>query len=153
MGDTNAEGAAKATETTATATEAQATTEQPAGDGVDWKAEARKWEERAKTNKTALDDLVTKNQTVEATVAELRTKVDGFEAEKAHATLAGEVAKAKGVPVGVLRGATKEELEAHADSLKSLINPQGPIVPGQEKTPTVESDPLRDFTKQLFDKE
>lgn len=29
------------------------------GDGTDWKAEARKWEDRAKANKTAVDELAT----------------------------------------------------------------------------------------------
>ena len=36
--------------------------EAPAQDATDWKAEARKWEERSKSNKTALDELTAKKE-------------------------------------------------------------------------------------------
>ena len=46
-----------------------------------------------------------------------------------------EVAEATGVPAAALRGSTKEEIEAHAATLSTLIaNPQaprGPLVPSE----------------------
>lgn len=43
------------------------------------------------------------------------------EAKDAAALLVAEVAEAKGVPASALRGATKEELEAHADEILALL--------------------------------
>lgn len=43
---------------------------------------------------------------------------NALQAEKDRNSWAQEVSKATGVPADVLRGATKEEMEAHAESLK-----------------------------------
>lgn len=43
------------------------------------------------------------------------------EAKDAAVLLITEVAEAKGVPASALRGATKEELEAHADEILALL--------------------------------
>lgn len=109
----------------------------------EWKKFARIWEDRAKANAKA-DPGVTPEE-----IAELRAKAqkadeiedaqkselekalaraDAAEAklaerEKADAArkLAEEVAEAKGVSASVLRGSTREELEAHADSILALL--------------------------------
>lgn len=126
----------------------------PAQDATDWKAEARKWEERAKGNKTALDELTAKHELTATEKAELAKKLEDYEAEKERAALVSEVAAAVGVPPTALRGSTREELEAHAKVLAELIKPSGPVIPGQERTPDkVGDDSLREFTSKLFKKE
>ena len=107
---------------------------------TDWKAEARKWEARAKENKTALDDLTGKYTAVEAEKGELSTKVQTYEAKEARTALLGEVSKEFEIPADALRGETREELAAHAQVLKALIKPSGPVIPGQEKTPSKVED-------------
>lgn len=93
-----------------------------------WKALARKNEARAKENsdkakrlddleeaqKSELEKLTARAEAAEAKIAE-REKADAARA------LAEEVAKEKGVSASVLRGSTKEELEAHADSILALL--------------------------------
>ena len=45
----------------------------------------------------------------------MRKQIDDAAAEKQHAEWVSEVAKDKGVPAELLRGGSKEELEAHAE--------------------------------------
>jgi len=123
----------------------------PPAQEPDWKAEARKWEQRSKENKTALDELTGKFTAADSERTELATKLQALEAEKERAALVSEVATAEGVPASALRGNTREELEAHAKVLAELIKPSGPVIPGQERTPDkVGDDPLREFTRNLF---
>lgn len=93
-----------------------------------WKALARKNETRAKENadkakrlddleeaqKSELEKLTARAEAAEAKIAE-REKADAARA------LAEEVAKDKGVSTSILRGSTREELEAHADSILELL--------------------------------
>lgn len=130
-------------------------------DATDWKAEARKWEQRSKENKTALDALTEQHATATGRIAELESsntelagQVAATEAAKERASLVDSIAKDKGVPAEALRGATAEELTAHADTLASLLKPSAPVIDGQAKTPGNSGpDPLREFTRQLFDKD
>lgn len=134
-----------------TPTPEPAPTPEPPAQEPDWKAEARKWEQRSKENKSALDELSGKFQKISAERDDFATKAQALEAEKVRASLVAEVAEAKGVPATALRGNTREELEAHADDIAALIKPSGPVVPGQERTPAkVGDDPLREFTRNLF---
>jgi len=117
----------------------------------DWKAESRKWEARAKENKTALDELTGKFTAADTERTQLAEKLQTYEQEQQRAALLSEVAAAKGVPASVLRGSTKEELEAHADTLAELIKPSAPVIPGQERTPDkVQDSPDREFARKLF---
>ena len=94
---------------------------------TDWKAEARKWESRAKENLT----VAKANEDAAKRLAEIE-EAQKTEAEKAAERLAAaekraseleakalraEVANAKGVPANLLSGSTQEELEASADAL------------------------------------
>lgn len=125
--------------------------EAPAQEQPDWKAEARKWEERSKTNKTALDELTSKYEAAEAEKSTLAEKVKEFETKAERSKTVSEVAKAAGVPADALRGNTREELESHAEVLKALIKPSGPVVPGQAKSPSkIEADPMRSLARSLF---
>ena len=91
---------------------------------------------------------------LEATNSELDGKVKTFETEKERAALVSDVAKDKKVPADALRGNTREELEAHADTLAALLKPSGPVIPGQERHPDKISDsPDREFARKLFGKD
>lgn len=113
---------------TETGTEAQEEQTTDATEVEKWKALARKNEARAKENadkakrldeleeaqKSETEKLVARAEAAEAKLAE-RDKADTAR------SLAEEVAKAKGVSASVLRGSSKEELEAHADSILALM--------------------------------
>lgn len=109
-----------------------AITEEPHGDKVetDWKAEARKWETRAKAAKADSDDAskwrdyeLAQKPIQERMAEELaQTKVAASEA--AAKLLRYEIASAKGITgeaTKLLKGTTQEELEAEADLLNALI--------------------------------
>lgn len=88
----------------------------PSNDDLDsWKAQSRKWEERAKANLAEVNRLTAERD------AHLQ-QVAAAEAEKA--TLLKEaVAALKGVPAARITGSTRSELEADADRfLEELKN-------------------------------
>ena len=96
---------------------------------TDWKAEARKWEERAKANKTAAEKLAEieeATKTAEEKAAERLAAAERRAAELEVKALRAEIASTKGVPVALLTGSTQEELEAAADA---LIEFRGVIAP------------------------
>lgn len=85
------------------------------GDLDIWKAQSRKWEERAKANLADVNRLTAERD------AHLQ-QVATAEAEKA-ALLKEAVAALKGVPAARITGSTRDELEADADRfLEELKN-------------------------------
>lgn len=116
---------------------------------TDWKAEARKWEARAKENSTATARLAEIEEASKSEAQKLADRaaaaealVAKFESEKQVNQWRSEVAKETGVPVDALRGSTLEDLQAHAATLKSLITPTsapdgvvGPYVPNEGNAP------------------
>ena len=80
------------------------------------KSKAMRLDEMENAGKSELDKLKESN-------AALRKQIDDAAAEKQHAEWVSEVAKDKGVPAELLRGGTKEELEAHADLLQAALHP------------------------------
>lgn len=78
---------------------------------TDWKAEARKWEQRAKDNKLAADKLAAIE---EANKTEAQKLADQLTAAKQEAIEAKREAFAatKGVPVSLVTGSTPEQWEA-----------------------------------------
>lgn len=115
----------------------QTAPETPAASEPDWKAEARKWEQRAKDNRAQaraneeaarrLKELEDANKSeAEKTaerLAQLEKENQEFKQREQLATWTAEVAEATGVPANLLRGATKEELEAHAAELAPVLAP------------------------------
>lgn len=100
----------------------------PKAEDVDWKAMARKWEERAKANKEASEELEKlkeaqmSQQEKEAKHAkELEAELARYKAEKQQAEWCRTVSKDTGIPADLLRGSTLEEIQAHADSLKQYL--------------------------------
>ncbi|PPI08227.1 hypothetical protein [Rathayibacter sp. AY1B8] len=73
-----------------------------------------------------------------ATAAE--SKVSAFESEKQITLLRSDIAKTAGIPVNLLRGSTKEELEEHAAELKPLLTAQeAPVIPSQGDSPSTKA--------------
>jgi hypothetical protein len=99
-------------------------------DSTDWKAEARKWEKRAKESR----DAALKWQEYEKSLKpEQERLADELAAAKADAEsartalLRHEIAAEKGIPadaVKLLAGTTRDELESAADVLLSLVAEQ-----------------------------
>lgn len=132
----------------------------PPAQETDWKAEARKWEERAKANKSAAEKLAeieeaSKTETQKALERAERAEkaLAAREATEALASIRADVAQATGVPATALRGTTKEELEAHAAELKPLLAGVSPVIPTQGTTPTAPPESaLREFAHRLFER-
>ena len=94
---------------------------------TDWKAEARKWESRAKqnladakANEGAAQRLAEIEEAQKTEAQKAQERLEAAEKRAAELELKAtraEVAAAKGVPVSLLTGSTQEELEASADAL------------------------------------
>lgn len=116
---------------------------------IDWKAEARKWEQRAKENSTAakrLAELEEAAKTEEQKRAEeleaLRSKVAEYETREQINAWKAEVSKETGIPAAALAGTTLEEIQAHAETLKPLITPSAQP-PAAQAVPTIGNQPDR----------
>lgn len=104
----------------------------PAAEAAKWKALARKHEAQAKANSAAAQRLAeieesqkTEQQKLTDRAAEAERRLAEAEARWTKA----EVAAAKGLPAGLalrLTGATREELEADADTLLEQIQSKKP---------------------------
>lgn len=133
---------------------------------TDWKAEAeklkaesRKWESRAKDNAKAAQRLAefeeaqkTELQKAAERAEKAEKQLQQLESERQIAGWKAEVADATGIPVAALRGSTREELQAHADELKPLLDQsrRGPYVPTPGDMPTTPASDERTFVRQLF---
>lgn len=95
----------------------------------DLKAKAEKYDAIEEGQKTELQKL---QERIEK--AEKENAV--FKQREQVSTWAAEVSKETGVPANLLRGSTKEELEAHAEQLKEFTT-------GQSTAPIVNSDGMK----------
>lgn len=97
---------------------------------IDWKAESRKWESRAKENLAAakanegaakrLAEIEESQKTEAQKAQDALAKAQKELADERTARIRAEVAATKGVPAELLSGGTQEELEASADALLSF---------------------------------
>jgi hypothetical protein len=85
----------------------------------EYKTAAGKLAEIEASNKSELEKLQDSN-------AQLAAKLKAFEEKEQIAAWVQEVAEATGIPAKALRGTTKEELEAHAETLKEVYKPPNP---------------------------
>ena len=124
--ETQATEGAKLEEPTATAEVEQSQTEEPKEQAepteptTDWKANSRKWEDRAKSNKEQLDVALKEIEELKASQATNTTE----QLEQANATIAElqlkiKVSKETGVPVELLQGSDEEAITASANALTS----------------------------------
>ena len=137
----NTEAAPASTEAPAT----EATSTEPPAQETDWKAEARKWEQRAKENLSKVNELSPaaarlaeieeSNKTAEQKAAERVAALEESDrskdtaiAERDARLLRYEIAAAKGLDLKAalrLQGSTREELEADADEFSRSFIPGG----------------------------
>lgn len=96
--------------------------------GTDWKAEARKWESRAKSNFAELEKLRTSSDDSGSTIDELRRKneeledrINGFILEGVKREVASEYGLSSDA-IAFLSGGDKESLAESAKALKGLID-------------------------------
>lgn len=117
----------------------------PAQGDTDWKAEARKWESRAKENSAARKRLDELEEAAKTDLEKATSRAEAAErraAELEALALRREIAEAKGLPLAAaarLSGETREELEADADQLAELI--------GHDTTPSQRPDPIQGRTR------
>ena len=97
---------------------------------TDWKAEARKWEARAKADHEAANQWREFETSQKSEVEKMADELARFKAEASESStklLKFEIASQKGIPteaLDLLNGSTREELESSADKLLSLIADQ-----------------------------
>ena len=96
--------------------------------GTDWKAEARKWESRAKSNFAELEKLRALSDDSGSTIDELRRKneeledrINGFVLEGVKREVASEYGLSSDA-IAFLSGGDKESLSESAKALKGLID-------------------------------
>lgn len=167
--DTNATPQQAEPQGNATAASTPAEPQGTAASETDWKAEARKWEERAKANKAAVDELdkikesqMTDLQKAQKRAEEAERKAQAIEAKQQRAASVKEAAKIAVVDEDILSmmaGDTPEEIAANAATLKAKISamPVYPNVPdsGASSTPTMtkeEIDKIKDPAKRVMER-
>lgn len=131
-------------------------TEAPAQEAkaeTDWRAEAKKWESRAKENKTAAERLAQLEESQKSEQQKLMERAEAAERERDEVrteALRLRIAHEKGLTprqAARLRGSSEEELTADADALLEEFGPPGPRRPtgdvgqGPRDTATAPSDP------------
>lgn len=121
--ETQATEGAKLEETTATAEVEQPQAEEPkeqAEPATDWKANSRKWEDRAKSNKEQLDAALKEIEELKASQATNTTEqLEQANAKIAELQLKIKVSKETGVPVELLQGSDEDAITASANALTS----------------------------------
>jgi hypothetical protein len=132
---------------------------------TDWQAEARKWEKRskenlatAKANETAAKRLAELEESQKTEAQKAQERLDAAEKRAVELELKAtraEVAAAKGVPVELLNGGTREELEASADALIQFkgAKPNGPVIPGQGTAPAAGSKTTAELFAEAFNQD
>lgn len=124
--ETQATEGAKLEETTATAEVEQPQAEEPKEQAepteptTDWKANSRKWEDRAKSNKEQLDATLKELEELKASQATNTTEqLEQANAKIAELKLKIKVSTETGVPVELLQGSDEEAITASANALTS----------------------------------
>lgn len=107
---------------------AEAKAAEPFADYADLKAKAEAADEVRQKAEADVAEAMARAEAAEG-------KVATFETEKQVTSWRDEVAKATGVPAAALRGSTKEEFEAHAETLKPFLTGVSPVIPTQGDQP------------------
>ena len=112
--------------------------EKPAKAEPDWKAEARKWESRAKDNAKAAERLAQLEESQKSEAQKLAEAKDAAERraiEAERANLRYRVGLDKKLPAAltdVLQGENEEEMAAHADRLLASLADREPQLPNYD---------------------
>lgn len=115
----------------------------------DWKAEARKWEQRAKENSKAAARLaeIEEAQKTEAekqaeALAAAQARIAEYEKREQVAAWREQVSKETGVPAAALAGDSLEALQAHAEVLAPLITKPQEEEPERRSVPALGKQPV-----------
>lgn len=93
---------------------------EPTEPTTDWKANSRKWEDRAKSNKEQLDAALKEIEELKASQAtNANEQLEQANAKIAELQLKIKVSKDTGVPVELLQGSDEEAITASANALTS----------------------------------
>lgn len=90
------------------------------------KANSRKWEKQAKSNKDAAERLAKVEEdgtSVEERISDLTKRLDEKERAEERTKIAAKVAKEKGVPADLLVGDDEESMSAYADRMLEHFSP------------------------------
>lgn len=124
--ETQATEGAKLEESAATAEVEQPQAEEPKEQAepteptTDWKANSRKWEDRAKSNKEQLDAALKEIEELKASQAtSANEQLEQANAKIAELQLKIKVSKDTGVPVELLQGSDEDAITASANALTS----------------------------------
>lgn len=135
---------------------------------IDWKARyeaelerAKAWRGKAEANKSAADELaalkesqLSETQKLEARAARAEKELNDLKTAQQRLTWRDEAAKKTGVPVDLLRGETAEEINAHAQAIKTYmaaqVKPSAAKVADPAGTPDAAANPNVGLLKQLF---
>lgn len=132
-------------EATHDAGEFQAITSQDQLDKLIAKRVAR---ERAKY--ADYDDLKAIAQKAGESNAQLKAEVEALKKASERRAWVDQVAGETGIPAGVLRGNTLEEIQAHAKALGEAFASVKPVLKGQAKQADVSSTPEQLLVRSLF---
>ena len=130
--------------------QAETTTPEPKSDETDWKAEARKWEQRAKDNKAAAEEASkTEAEKVADRLADFEKRAAEAESKAARRDVALEFGLSKG-DAGLLDAITDEKaMRSLAERLAGESDKKRNHVPREGNTPTETGDDRRDFLRRL----
>lgn len=113
--------------------------------------------ERERSRFSDYDDIKSraeKASELESVAADLRKRVEQFEARDARSALVKKVADDNSVDadlLGEMRGDSEEDLIAQAKRLAERIKPTSPVIPGQAKSPeNAPRDESHEFMKRLL---
>jgi hypothetical protein len=133
------------------ATPAEVAVEAPAQDATDWKAEARKWEGRAKENSTAAQKLAEIEESKKSETQKLQEQLTTLQERAATAERDRErlaVIAKHGIPEDyhdLVHGTDAESLAASAAKVKALITANAPaqqneasfVIPSEGNSPSL----------------
>lgn len=117
---------------------------------------SRTWEERAKANKAAADELEQLKAEHDKTIKEadeLRAWKKSTEDAQERTRIAQQVSEKTGVPADLLVGDDEESMSAYAAKLDQYAHPKPAGLPNQGMQPsgTAGTNPMGDAVHQMFD--
>lgn len=115
---------------------------------IDWKAQSRKWERRAKENIAAAEELqklkeeqMSEQEKFEAAYKRVKTLETELQQTKEQEQItrdALEVAEVFGIPRGLITARNREDMEKQAQAIKDFAKsaPSAQVFPTEGKKPT-----------------
>lgn len=143
-------------------------TEDPDGQSgdIDWKAKfeeerahSRKWEQRAKDNNKAADELkrfkdsqLSESERTAKRIKELEDRNAAYEAQRQQSEWKAQVSRETGVPAELLHGDSLEAMQANAKAIDRYAHPKPKGLPNQGRTPGGKASGVeeRNWVRDMF---